>query len=158
MSKHPWGLLVFDSCPSILDDVRWDSINLKASLTLSTPRTYICPKVVFSYHGRIYIHPHKCIFFILPGRSWVFTVVSERSCFFLPFFTIRPLANTQGKRKKKLSWGCIYTSMVAEDHILGYDKNILRSFRQNVLGIERVNDDYCNLISVQASLMMMTPN
>ena len=28
--------------------------------------------------------------------------------------------------------------MVAEDHILGYDKNILRSFRQNVLGIERV--------------------
>ena len=28
--------------------------------------------------------------------------------------------------------------MVAKDHILGYYKNILRSFRQNVLGIERV--------------------
>ena len=52
----------------------------------------------------------------------------------------------------------IYTSMVAEDHILGYDKNILQSFRQNVLGIERVNDDYCDLISVQASLMMITAN
>ena len=49
-------------------------------------------------------------------------------------------------------------SMVAEDHILGYDKNILRSFRQNVLGVERVNDDYCDLISVQASLMMITAN
>ena len=28
--------------------------------------------------------------------------------------------------------------MVAGDHILEYDKNILRLFRQNVLGIERV--------------------
>ena len=49
-------------------------------------------------------------------------------------------------------------SMVAEDHILRYDKNILQSVRQNVLGIERVNDDYCDLISVQASLMMITAN
>ena len=48
--------------------------------------------------------------------------------------------------------------MVAEDHILGHDKNILRSFRQNVLGIERVTDDYSDLISVQASLMMITTN
>ena len=86
MSKHPWWwLLQFESCPSLLDDVRWDSINLKASLTLSMPKTYIhiyghvyVQKSWFSYHGHIYTSS-RMHFFILPGRSRVFTVVAERS-------------------------------------------------------------------------------
>ena len=72
MSKHPWWwLLQFDSCPSILDDVRWDSIDLKASLTHSMPWTYInVQKSWFSYHGRIY--PHECIFlFYLVVREFL---------------------------------------------------------------------------------------
>ena len=118
---------------------------------------YICPKVVIQLPWT-YIYVLTNAFF-LPGRSRVFTVVAERSCFFPSFFyNTTTRQRHRVKEKKKRSRGCMYTSMIAEDHILGYDKNILRSFKQNVLGIERVNDDYCDLISVQASLVMITAN
>ena len=79
-------------------------------------------------------------FLILPSRSRVFTVVDERSCFFPSFFfTIQSLANDQEKEKKTLFVRPYVYVHVGEDHILGYDKNIFRSFRQNVPGIERFN-------------------
>ena len=84
------------------------------------------------WHARVYTSSQKLIF-VLPGHSRVFTVVAERS-FFLPLDHSR-MTGLKGKTAfvrtyiyVHSSWGIYIENMYI----------ILRSFRQNVLGIHRV--------------------
>ena len=96
------------------------------SLTLWMPRSYIyIQKSWFSNHGRIYMSSRIHFLFYPAVRE--FLLWSLKGVVFSFLFLRYNHAWRLGKRKKTLSWGRTYTSMVAEDHILGYDKNILWS-------------------------------